>query len=258
LGAILEERFKVQLNKRMQRHNWGARPLSDEALDYARMDTRFLLPLRELQLKELQTQKRLVEARQAFQRQTQVEPTPKIFNPDDFWRIQGARDLLPVEQAVLRELYIFRDRRARELDRPPFKVINDATLIRLAQVRPSDRRSLAQVKGLSYSMSSRDGAGLLEAAARGLKAPLPHYPRNRHNHPDDETLARYEALRAWRNSLAEARQVEADVILSNNTLMALARKAPRTARALAEVEALDDWQRQTYGDDLLRVLRDHP
>jgi ribonuclease D len=70
-------------------------------------------------------------------------------------------------------------------------------------------------------------------------------------------MARYEALRAWRNSLAEARNVEPDVILSNNTLMALAKEAPRTAQALAEVEALDDWQRKTYGDDLLRILRCH-
>jgi len=38
--------------------------------------------------------------------------------------------------------------------------------------------------------------------------------------------------------------------------MALAKHAPHTAQALSGVKALDDWQRQTYGDDLLRVLRD--
>ena len=64
----------------------------------------------------------------------------------------------------------------------------------------------------------------------------------------------YEALRTWRNNLAKARNVEPDVILSNNTLMALAKRAPRTPQALAGVGALDDWQRKTYGDDLLRVL----
>ena len=254
LGAILEDRFDVQLNKQMQRHNWGIRPLLAEALDYARMDTHFLLPLRELQLTELQAKKRLVEARQAFQRQTQVEPTPKVFDPEDFWRIRGARDLPAVEQAVLRELYIFRDRCAREFNRPAFKVINDAALIRLAQIRPADRRSLGQVKGLSYLMRHHEGAALLDAIAKGLNNPPPCYPRNRHNHPSDDTLALYEALRAWRNNLAKARNVEPDVILSNNTLMALAKKAPRTPQALAEVDALDDWQRKTYGRDLLRVL----
>jgi ribonuclease D len=254
LGVILQDRFNVQLDKRMQRYNWGIRPLSKEALHYARLDTHFLLPLREVQLGELRARNRLAEARQAFQRQTRLEPTPKMFNPDDFWRIHGARDLLPVEQAVLRQLYIFRDQYARKLNRPPFKVINDATLVRLAEARPSDRRSMARVKGLGYHMSHHAGSQLLEAITKGLEAPFPTYPRNHHNRPDDETLARYEVLRAWRNSLAEARNVEPDVILPNSTLMALAKQAPRTAAALAEVEALDDWQRRTYGNGLLRVL----
>jgi len=256
LGSILEERFAVRPNKRMQRYNWGIRPLPDAALDYAQLDTHFLLPLRELQLTELQARNRLVEARQAFQRQTQVEPTPKVFNPDDFWLTKGARDLLPVEQAVLQQLYILRDRIARKLNRPPFKVIDNATLIRLAQARPTNRRSLEQVKGLSHRMSHYNWESLLEAIAKGLKAPPPTYPRNSHARPSDETLARYEALRSWRRGVAEARSVEPDVILPNDTLMALAKHAPHTAQALSGVKALDDWQRQTYGDELLRVLRD--
>lgn len=256
LGPILQDRFGVQLDKRMQRYDWGTRPLPEKALNYARLDTHFLLPLREMQLAELKAKNRLVEARQASERQTRIEPTPKVFNPDDFWRIRGARDLLPVEQAVLRQLYILRDRYARKLNRPLFKVINDATLVRLAQARPTDLPSLAQVKGLSYHMRHHAGDRLLAAIAKGLKAPFPSYPNNQHNRPDDETLTRYEALRAWRNSTAKARNVEPGVILPNSTLMALAQRAPRTAKALAEVKALDDWQRRTYGEDLLRVLKE--
>jgi ribonuclease D len=257
LGAILRDRFNVRPDKRMQRYNWGIRPLPEEALNYARLDTHFLLPLRELQVAELQVRNRLIEAQQAFQRQTRVEPTPKVFNPNDFWRIRGARDLLPIEQAVLRQLYIFRDEHARKLNRPPFKVVNDATLVRLAQSRPTDLRSLGRIKGLSYRMRHHAGNSLLEAIAKGLKASPPSYPRNhRNHHPGEETLARYEALRAWRKDVAKARRVEPDVILPNSTLMALAKHAPRTAKALAEVEGLDDWQRQTYGKDLLHVLQD--
>jgi ATP-dependent DNA helicase RecQ len=103
-------------------------------------------------------------------------------------------------------------------------------------------------------MRHRAAGKLLEVIAEGLDAPPPSYPRNQHRRPDDKTLARYEALRAWRKRIAEARGVEPDVILPNSTLMALAKRAPGTAEALANVEALDDWQRRTYGDELLRVL----
>jgi len=254
LGTILGDHFGVQLDKRMQRYNWGTRPLPKKAMNYARLDTHFLLPLRDMQIAELRAKGRFDEAQQSFKRQTRVEPTPKVFNPDDFWRITGARELLPVEQAVLRCLFVFRDRYARELDRPPFKVMNDATLVRLAQACPTDRRTLSQVKGLSHHMRHRAGGKLLHVIADGLRASPPSYPRNQHHRPDDETLARYEALRAWRKRTAAARNVEPDVILPNGALMALAKRAPQTTQALAKVKALDDWQRRTYGDELLHVL----
>ena len=40
--------------------------------------------------------------------------------------------------------------------------------------------------------------------------------------------------------------------------MALAKRVPRTTKALVKVEGLDDWQRRTYGDDILLVLREQP
>jgi ribonuclease D len=256
LGPILEDRFDIRLNKRMQRYNWGIRPLPREARDYARLDTHFLLPLREMQIAELQARHRLEEARLAFERQTQIEPSPKVFDPEDFWRVRGARDLLPIEQAILRELYVVRDRYARKHNRPPFKVMNDSTLIRLAEAQPASQRSLAKVKGLNYYMRRDGGEDLLQAIARGIKTPPPPEPHNRSRPPDDETMERYEALRTWRKLKAEARGVEPDVILPNSTLMALAKRTPRTRKALARVKGLDAWQRRTYGDELLRVLQE--
>ena len=78
LGAILAEHFGVKLDKRFQRYNWGRRPLSAAALDYARLDTHYLFPLREIQQKHLVQQKRSREAQEAFARQTQVCPSPKL------------------------------------------------------------------------------------------------------------------------------------------------------------------------------------
>ena len=55
LGSILEEEFDLQVDKRHQRANWGQRPLPGYLLDYARQDTHFLIPVRDMlegQLKE--------------------------------------------------------------------------------------------------------------------------------------------------------------------------------------------------------------
>ena len=127
LGTLLAEYFDVTMDKRFQRYNWGQRPLSQKALTYARFDTHYLLSLRDIQLTELERRHRLREAMDAFERETHVQPSPKIFDPDDFWRIKGTKDLEPQQQAVLRELYVLRDKIARRIDRPPFKVVNDST-----------------------------------------------------------------------------------------------------------------------------------
>ncbi len=257
LGPILQERFSLKVNKRMQRYNWGTRPLPDVALEYARLDTHFLLSLRDLQISDLEDKGRLIEAQQAFQRQVRVQSPPKQFAPNNFWRIRGARDLGPDKQAVLRRLYVFRDGLARTLNLPPFKVIGDAYLVHLANASPSTRRALARVKGINHCLRTRYADQLLETIATGLTSPPPLHPRNSRPRLSHTTLARYETLRAWRKGVAEAREVEPDVVLPNLTLMEVARKHPSTVEGLAQVEALDDWQRETYGQALLQMLNEH-
>jgi ribonuclease D len=228
--------------------------LSKQALDYARLDTHFLLSLRQIQLDQLKKQNRLREAMEAFERETHVEPSPKVFDPNDFWRVKKSRDLLPGQQAVLRELFILRDKIARKIDRPPFKVINDPAMVRLAEVQPESSKELLQIKGVSEQLVRHNAHEVLRAIQRGRTAPPPLYqPEN--NRPDEETLNRYEGLRQWRNSLAAERGVEPDVIVGNDTLMNIARRNPKTLKALTKMEVLGDWQFETYGKTMLNVLR---
>ncbi|HEX7594393.1 MAG TPA: ribonuclease D, partial [Anaerolineae bacterium] len=77
LGNILQERFNVTLNKKMQRADWGHRPLTAEEIAYAREDTHYLIALYSLQLRELERLERLEEAREEFERLTRVESAPR-------------------------------------------------------------------------------------------------------------------------------------------------------------------------------------
>lgn len=177
LAAILEERFGVRVDKRLQRYNWGLRPLPVAALEYARSDTHYLLPLRELQIRELQACGKWAEAQRAFAREACIEPTVKRFDVEGFWRIPGAWQLDPIGQAILRELYILRDNLAREMDWPPFKVIPNAVMVQLAVDRPSSRSGLERVKGLSQHIREHYAGKLLDAITRGQHAYEPSPPR---------------------------------------------------------------------------------
>ncbi len=256
LGNILQETFGVRTNKRYQRYNWGKRPLDPDARAYACLDTHYLLPLRDLQLEALIRKGRWEEAKEAFRQIAASEPTWEDFSPDDFWGVKGAHDLSPREQAILRELCIWRDRQARRQDRPHFKVLGDHTLTALAQARPRSKGDLAGVKGMKSYHVRRYGKYILRAVERGERAEIPSPPRRRPRRPMTD-VERYEALRAWRKEVAEERGVEVSVIMTNDVLWSLVDEEPDTLDEMVDLDGLGPWKCRTYGEDILGVLEEN-
>ena len=265
MAALLRAHFGVTLNKKFQRANWGVRPLPPQQLDYARLDTHFLLRLRAIQAQELEITNRWPQARHRFNTLVQIRWEAKGFDPAGFWRLAGARDLDDKGRGVLRELYTFRDQRARSENRPSFKVLNNKTLWALSDQRPTANGRLRQVKGISSYVARKYGRGILAAVRRGVERPLGwdkrprtrnHTNRSPNGRPTAACHARYEALRAWRNSTAEIRGVEPDIILTNQTLWAVAYAEPSCRADLTRNGVLARWQADEFGGDLLAVVRD--
>jgi ribonuclease D len=253
LADVLQEVFAVHVDKRYQRYDWGRRPLEAEALAYARMDTHYLLALRRLQAEALKSTGRAEEAAELFGQLADTPAAAPPFGPEAFWRVKGIHDLGERERAVLWELYLWRDQTAARRNRPPFRIMSDRTLVRLAHLRPSALRDLATVRGLSPPVIRRYGQALLAAIARGSGGPAPQPPP--HHAPSKKATKRYEALRTWRRQVAAERQVDDDVILSNAALWALAKRNPATMRDLEGINGLGPHKRRTFGRDILRVLR---
>ncbi len=264
LGAILQERFRVTMNKRFQRANWGERPLTDELLDYARLDTRYLVALQGVLAAELAAAGRAAEAQEEFERlervtgaapQTPGGPGADGGNPHAFWRVNGARDLTPAQAAVLRELFQYREHQAERADRPPFKVMSDQTLLEVARVQPLSLDELPGLPGMTQAQLQRHGARLLQAVRRGQAAgPVrpPHAERE-----SDSVRERYDLLHQGRKRRAQARGVESDVIVPRDALWELARSNPDSPEALERIEHLGPWRRAEYGAELLALLNNH-
>jgi ribonuclease D len=255
LGDIMKDLFEVRTNKRYQRYNWGKRPLDQKALTYASLDTHYLLPLRHLQADGLMQKGRWEEAREVFDQIADSEPVSNTFVPEDFWRIKGAFDLRRREQAVLRELAIWRDGEARHRDCPHFKVLHDRVLFELAKARPGTQDGLTGIDGIKRYHVRRYGKRVLRAIERGMRADLPEFPPPPPRHSEAE-VERYEALRAWRKKVAAEREVDVDVVICNAVLWEIAERNPRTAAGLDAIEGLGPWKRRTYGGAILEILAD--
>ncbi len=253
LGNMLEAFFGVKVDKKHQRANWGERPLSDEMLRYAQLDTHYLPPLRDHWRSRLLEMGRWEEARETFDELSQTPAAEHTFDPDGFWRINGVQNLKARQLSILRELYLFREDMAKQRDCPPFKVMSDRTLLELAAAGPRHEEQLSDIAGMSRGQIRRYGRGILKTIQRGYNSPPPprppHPPR-----PSDAIVARYEALHDWRKRQARKRGVESDVILSREALWALARRAPTTLAELNDIRSLGPWKVHAYGQEILAVI----
>ncbi len=167
LSALVEQHFGVRLAKDFQRSDWGRRPLAAEQVRYAALDTHYLLPLFDLLSGELRQRGLWDPARQEFARIASVEPRPRVFDPEGFRRLKGARDLDPAGRAVLRALWILREERASALDRPPFKVMPEQAMLEAARRRPRSEAELLRIPGVTSVVLRRMGEGLLAAVSGG-------------------------------------------------------------------------------------------
>ena len=261
LGNLLEDELLVKLTIDEQRSDWGRRPLNPQQLEYAFADVRWLLPLREKLGAQLVEKGLQHEADAEFGRLISKQARLREFDPDGWQRMKAARALDGKGRAVLRELFLLRDARAREVDRPPFKVLSDLFLAEVARRLPKTEEELARVPGASPQSIKRLQPAILEAVRVGLDGqplgkPRAGRPRNgkAQGQPPPEVLDRYERLRVWRKGRAEARKVEVQVIAPNAVLMAVAQAAPRELEALAGVEGMDDFRLRNYGAEILAAL----
>lgn len=248
LDRLLDEKFSVKVNKRFQKADWGVRPLSRDLVLYARLDTHFLIPLRDLLKAELEEKGLWALAEEDF-RMSCAPNGSKPKSDEPYWaRFSSRRDMTSQDLTVLKELVFLRERLAERLDRPPFKVIDDDKLIAIARAKPSALDDLAGI-GLSSKQMEYWGRPVLEAVKRAAESPM--IKREPPQRPSEAYLKRLDKLKAWRKKAADEMNVESDVILPRSLLLAL---AERGTEDLNLIMKNSPWRLEKFGSQIVEVL----
>jgi ribonuclease D len=257
LSALLEKLLAIRHSKHRQRDDWSRRPLDPAQLQYAAMDTHYLLPLRDLLEQELREKGRLDWAREEFEAMLDSEPHERSFDPEGFRRIKGSRELGPQQQAVLRALFLLRDHYARAMDLPPFKVLSNTVLIDLARNPPSYADELSRRPGISARVAARFSGEIFrvirkarvedtsDAKAQGHMVWRPH---------SQEAQSRLEKLKAWRHSKAKELNLHVGVVFPGSFLETLAGFPPPDAASLANMDGMRAWRAREFGSEILQTL----
>lgn len=253
LADVLAAHFGVKPDKRHQLDDWGERPLPEESLIYAQMDTHYLPGLRDELRTELVDAHLLEEAAEIFRDLQYIDVEEKEFDPDGYWKIGRPRALNRREMTYLREFYLVRDAIAQEVDVPPYKIMSNKAMVKLAQRPPTNFRDLFNMRELSPKYVREYGEEILNAAERGEQGNAPRPPRTPRKDP--VMIDRYSALHAWRKGIAEQRGIDSSLILPKSLLWQIAELMPTSHKHLSQITGMGPWRLNRYGEDILAITR---
>jgi ribonuclease D len=255
LDSILSEKMGLQLDKKYQKADWGKRPLPADMLSYARLDTRHLLALRDCLQAELQSCGRWDLAREEFNRLAKANGNGKPEVPA-WQRIGGSQKFSDRQNAVLKAVCAWRESKARRLNRPVFKVMDDRQLAALAVLLPQSEKDLVMA-GLTQRQVAFYGSEILRAVREGQAAAPISRPRT--VRPKQSLLHRLELLTEWRKQAALKLKVESDIILPKPWLHAIAERNPQNLAEIEECMPDSPWRLKNFGPEILIALASkHP
>ena len=250
LANLLADLYGIDHPKGLQKADWSKRPLTPEMCAYARMDTHYLMRLRNTLAGQLAEMNLLDLAREDFNRLCQVEPNHK--SKVLYTQISGYHKLEPRTLRILDELCRYRDDLARKMDRPHFKVMGNSVLLAVAQAQPQSIQALKKLDGISPKIIERFGEGLAAAVIRGLS--LPPIELEKRKRPAQDYVDRLEALQDWRKQAAGKMKVQSDIILPRDVLEQIAATQPRNFAELDALMRYIPWRFSQFGSEILKVI----
>jgi ribonuclease D len=256
LAALLSRHFGMAVDKSHQRADWAKRPLGPELLAYAATDTHHLIELAAILGRELEALGRWEWALEEFERLSAIRFAPST--DEESWRkVKGCSRLERRPLAAVQRLHGLRDRVARELDRPPFKVLNNEAIIEIATQLPRSAEALARTKGLASWHIRKWGGELLSITEEVAGLPEEELPQKVAAKPwlrDREQERVIDALKRVRDRIASDLRIDAAILAPKHVLGAVADLAPARAEDLDAIPAMRRWQKALLGVPLLEAL----
>lgn len=248
-AKLVKDVLGVELDKTNQFTDWS-RELTEEQIDYALNDVRFLPRVTASLVARLEHRGRFawaLEASQAMVRTALTEPDPRKL----YRKVSGFASLSPVQLGVLRELAIWRDRIAESENCRPESVVGDPALRQIALRPPAKPGQMRGLRGVGIGGAERWWAGLREAVARGTAEPEPGFAFVEPD-PRAETIA--SLLTVIRRIVSTESDVAPDLLAPTSDLRALAEWQMIRNTPPPELDVLSGWREPLIGRPLLRAL----
>jgi ribonuclease D len=156
----------IDLPKGETRTDWRRRPLSQRQIEYAINDVRYLH-----QMAATLQQMLLSAGRMGWYEEEFATLRARLKNDLVVarWRsTSGIGSMRRRELAIVRELWLWRDRIAQERNCPPSRVLRNDLIVEMARRRTADPKRIRAVRGLHRSDLKKHLEAISEAIQKGL------------------------------------------------------------------------------------------
>lgn len=175
LGTLVHRLVGKTLPKGETRTDWRHRPLTEDQLIYALHDV--------TDLEEMCT--KLTKMVVKLGRQSWVEEEVEVFQQkvilaetkENWRRVSGSSGLKPRQLETIRQLWRWRDERARQLDQIPKRVMRDDLMVELARRGSPDVGKIRSIRGLERRNYRDQYEAISAAIQRSLDVPDADLPR---------------------------------------------------------------------------------
>ena len=178
LGTLVQRLVNKTLPKGETRTNWCRRPLTQDQITYALHDVTDLMEMYQ----------KLFAMVQQFEREDWLNEETAVFQQkvidaetrENWRRVSGASGLNPRHLETVRQLWLWRENRARETDRLPRRVLRDDLIVELAKRGSTDPKKIKSIRGMERRGFVDHYADIAAAIRTALETPeddLPKRPR---------------------------------------------------------------------------------
>jgi ribonuclease D len=262
LAPLAESWLGISLSKELQNHDWAERPLTDRQVAYLAGDVQHLSALADrlwARAAELDVVEEIA-AECAYRLACALRPRTGPDERERYGRVKGQAALDGRQRAVLQRLVEARERIARDLDCPAFRVAPDRWLVVVARRQPRTVAELAST-GRRASPEPPHGAAWIAAVEQGAMDEPIELTEPRPTPEQIAMHARKRQVRAqinrWRRAEAEQRGIDVQAVLPGHCAHDLAAvlaahrpdDLPGLRQAIARIEGLGAKRLARYRDE---------
>lgn len=271
LGTLVEEILGYRLEKGHAAVDWSRRPLPESWLRYAALDVELLVELRDALAEQLRAAGKDRWAAEEFA--ALVRQAPPEARAEPWRRTSGLhRVRRPRQLAVVREMWLARERIAQRRNLAPGRVLPDSSIIEAALASPATAEALVDVPGFGGRGTRRSADTWFRAVEAGRTASrLPALTLDYDGPPpprawaarDPVAAARLAACRHAVTSLATDLELPTETLVSPDTVRRLAWEPPadlslQTVSGALESAGARPWQVELVAPVLAAALHGAP